>query len=199
MTLCFIDTETTGVHPDREMWEIAMIRDDTAGYCNLFVEVDLSKADPFGLNVGRFYERHPLGRYLAGEIPRPEQQGPEEAELVSQVEAAKAVATWTHGCHLVGAVPDFDARTLDPLLRKFGLIPSWHYHLIDVEAMAMGYLHGLHHYKPDVPADLSLPWKSDELSRACGVEPPTENERHSALGDARWAQRWYVAITGGAS
>lgn len=46
-----------------------------------------------------------------------------------------------------------------------------------------------------VPA---LPWRSDELSRLIGVEPPGEAERHTALGDARWAARAWDAVMGGA-
>jgi hypothetical protein len=42
----------------------------------------------------------------------------------------------------------------------------------------------------------SLPWDSDALSRLCGVDPPGEVERHTALGDARWAMRLYDAIVG---
>ncbi|HTE66667.1 MAG TPA: hypothetical protein VK736_10485, partial [Candidatus Binatia bacterium] len=80
--------------------------------------------------------------------------------------------------------------------------PAWHYHLIDVEALAVGWLSGLRSettlatgaYAGFVP---SLPWDSDDLSRACGVEPASEAERHTALGDARWAMRLYDAIVGG--
>ncbi|BDB62383.1 hypothetical protein [Rhodococcus sp. RDE2] len=43
------------------------------------------------------------------------------------------------------------------------------------------------------------PWRSDDLSRACGVEPPTKDERHTALGDARWVKRWYDYILGSAA
>jgi len=61
--LCFIDTETDGVHPGRKPWEIALIRRDETGEHeqSFFVDIDLSTADPFGLRVGRFYDRHPLG------------------------------------------------------------------------------------------------------------------------------------------
>ncbi|BDB58954.1 MULTISPECIES: hypothetical protein [Rhodococcus] len=48
-------------------------------------------------------------------------------------------------------------------------------------------------------AVLSPDCRSDDLSRACGVEPPTEDERHTALGDARWVKRWYDHIMGGAA
>lgn len=69
--LCFLDTETTGVHLGRQVWEVAMIRRDVDGVeteRSFLVECDLSAADVRGLNVGRFYERHPLGRLLTGEL-----------------------------------------------------------------------------------------------------------------------------------
>jgi hypothetical protein len=34
-----------------------------------------------------------------------------------------------------------------------------------------------------------LPWKSDDLSRLADVEPPGDDDRHTALDDARWAMR----------
>lgn len=190
--LCFVDTETDGVHPDRKVWEVAMIRRETDGTENeidFFVEIDLSTADPFGLKVGRFYGRHPLGRYLAGKgvvMPEPYDDGD---EYLSATEAARMVARYTHGAHLVGAVPNFDAEVLARLLRDERLTPSWHYHLIDVEPLMVGALAS----RIDVP----LPWKSDDLSRAISVEPPSEDERHTALGDARWAMRCYDAVLGG--
>ncbi|TKG67033.1 hypothetical protein [Prauserella endophytica] len=217
MSLCFIDTETTGVHPDRQVWEIAMIRDEPGyGEASFFVDVDLSNADPFGLKVGGFYERHPQGRFLSART-HVDERFPDPFDPIARAkyqtrdEAAETVARWTHGCHLVGAVPDFDARTLDPLLRKHGLIPAWHYHLIDIEAMAAGWLlraanalydrsegaDDIVQRAQDMRDTALAPWKSDDLARACGVEPPSEEERHTALGDARWVKRWYEAITGG--
>ncbi|SRR6266496_2429773 len=186
--LAFVDTETTGVHPGRHAWEIAIIRREEDGkerVANYMLPVDLSNADPFGLKIGGFYDRHPQGRYLSRKTSIP------AAGLTSLPQAAEWVAQFTHGAHLVGAVPNFDSEVLDKLLRSQGLIPAWHYHLIDVEALAVGYLSARH----GVPVD--LPWKSDALSQACGVSPPTEEERHTAEGDARWAMRWYDAIVKG--
>lgn len=176
--LCFIDTETTGVHPDRRVWEVAIIRRDDEGqreYVWQVSDVDLSNADPFGLNVGRFYERH--HRFNPSVVLAYGQAGFES-------EVAREVEIVTRGAHLIGVVPSFDAGCLDPMLRRHRLIPAWHYHLVDVEAMAAGWLR------------TAPPWKSDELSRACEVEPPSDDERHTALGDARWAMRWYDALTG---
>ena len=201
--LVFLDCETTGVHPDRRVWEVAAIRRDDEGeraYVWQVSDVDLSNADPFGLNVGRFYERH--HRYnpkisLAYGVAGTEEEVAREVEII------------TRGAHLVGAVPSFDAGCLDPMLRRHQRIPAWHYHLVDVEAMAAGWLlrDRPHHIRNGAghpvawPDDFepTPPWKSDALSRACGVEPPADDERHTALGDARWAMRWYDAMTGGAS
>ena len=197
--LCFLDTETDGISPARKVYEVAMIRRDDQGQreTQFYVALDLSTADPFGLKVGGFYDRHPLGRYLTGAvdfIPTTwDDPGYRDAR-----NAAHEVARWTHGAHIVGAVPNFDAEVLANLLRSEGLTPAWHYHLIDVEAMAVGWLAG-RGTGLSSPQDhvVQPPWKSDDLSRACGVEPPTDDERHTALGDARWAMRWYDTLTGG--
>lgn len=242
--LCFIDTETDGVHPKREAWEVALIRRDydpadstsfNQTEVQFFVDVDLAKADPFGLKVGGFYERHPMGRWLASRPESAENPWPPRHlydELLTPGQAARTIARMTHGAHLVGVVPNFDAEVFDRLLRRNGLLPGWHYHLVDVEAMAVGWLNAWYGRPrrwvlgaqesyaepvelspstlitlPDAevqvggfdPAILTPPWRSDDLARAGGVEPPSEEDRHTALGDARWAMRWYDTLTGGGS
>lgn len=222
--LVFIDTETDGIHPGRRVWEVAMIRRDDRGEQerSFFVSIDLRSADPYGLQVGGFYDRHPQGVSLStpppwppttktpgtlagvrADAPSPEElaafhadQAKCQAPVLSKEAAARTVAKWTHGAHLVGVNPGFDAETLAKLLRGEGLIEAWHYHLVDVAAMAYGAMSAA--VRP-LPSPVTLPWKSDELSRAWGVEPPSEEERHTALGDARWALRWYAALTGGAA
>jgi hypothetical protein len=130
--LVFIDTETDGVHPGRVAWEIGMIcrAEGVTEEMSFFVDIDLSSADPFGLKIGRFYDRHPRGRWLSGldEVLA-------DDVMARPASAAAAVARWTHGAILVGAVPNFDTETLAPLLRQHGLTPAWHYHLVDVETL----------------------------------------------------------------
>lgn len=210
--LVFLDTETDGVHPGRKVWEVAMIRRDPRDLAGeqqtqFFVEIDLSTADPFGLKVGGFYDRHPLGKQLSAAYTNDSAtsgawEGADwrDRGVLSRGEAAMRIARWTHGAHIVGAVPNFDTETLAALLREQGLAPAWHYHLIDVETLAIGWLSGALTGTPS-PAErlaeiLTLPWNSDDLSRACGVEPPSEELRHTAMGDADWAKRLYDAITG---
>lgn len=118
--LVFIDTETTGIHPERLPWEIAMIRRDPDSTESTTViqisPVDLSKADPFGLKVGKFYKRHydycPIFDLGTDTIVWDEESASESVESI------------TRGAHLVGAVPSFDAETLDKMLRRYGRIPA---------------------------------------------------------------------------
>ena len=64
-----------------------------------------------------------------------------------------------------------------------------HYHLIDVENLAVGYLAGDDHLV------VAPPWDSDMVSRLVDVEPTT-TERHTAMGDARWARAIYDRVMG---
>lgn len=211
--LAFVDCETTGVHPRRRAWEVAIIRrepDGAESTLHAFVrDVDLSEADPYGLRVGRFYERHPTFARIpeaAAAIERGRELGlefPQEPLCADEGELAPMIERYTRGTHLVGAVPNFDAETFADMLRRWFLTPAWNYHLVDVGALAVGYLAGQAaaarmeiDQSATLPSSAALPWESDELSRACGVEPPSEQDRHTALGDAKWVMRLYDAIIG---
>lgn len=200
--LCFIDVETDGLHPGKRVWEVAMIRrepDRTADGTpvesshHFFVGIDLRNSDLHGLQVGGFWDRHPSGRKLSGKEPSPT----DLRGVTCKHDAAKEIMRVTFGTHLVGVNPAFDADTLTGLLRSEGYLPAWHYHVLDVSAMAMGWLNADASTYREGP--VAPPWKSDELAAACGVEPAADSDRHTALGDARWAMRWYDALTGGVS
>lgn len=199
--LVFLDTETTGLHHDRRPWEIALIRREPNGYTSelqIYVkDVDLSAAELIGLNVGHFYENHPLFRTDHAVPPHSEREelGP-GVRLTTEAKAAVIVERMTRGATIVGAVPSFDTECLAAMLRRHKLCAAWHYHLIDVEAVALGYLHRAGPYPRKL---LDLPIKSDALSELCGVQPPSDEERHTAIGDARWVQRWYDTLTDGSS
>ena len=211
--LCFLDTETTSLRHDRRAWEIGLIMRRVAApdhETQLLVrseDLDLGNADPMSLKIGRFYERHPQGRGDG------QQSG---ARLVSEADAMAESEFLTRGAHLVGAVPNFDAEVLGNRMRANGICPSWHYHLIDIEPLAVGFLYGRRARQNEIvdgyPLEndgeqapglvrwdepvrqAGLPWKSDDLTRALGVKPATEDERHTALGDARGAMRMYDAV-----
>lgn len=198
--ICFIDTETTSLRPDRRAWDIGIISrepgqpDREHSWFVAASDLDLGNADPMALKIGRFYDRHPQYKYNGGG----------EVYTRAEVDVAGDVERITRGAHLVGAVPNFDADVLSARMRAHGICPSWHYHLIDVEALTVGYFHGLDaHGHSSVTCDEScgdgqwpgLPWKSDDLSAALGIKVSDE-DRHTALGDAKWARAIYDAVTG---
>lgn len=193
-----LDTETTGLDPDTEdVFEVAMIDLDTDReqvVCLMPRPEVVEAMHPKAAEVNRYHERRAAG----------------ELRFVAPDVGMETIREMLDGAHIIGAVPDFDTRFLTALFgRRFAALvdtPRWHYHLIDIEAMAVGWLHGRSHeaseqFKARTPLltatrpDIDLPWRSDDLSRACGIEPPSDAERHTALGDARWVARWYRALT----
>jgi DNA polymerase III epsilon subunit-like protein len=156
MTIVFLDTETTSLRPDRRVWEIG--------------DIDLAGADPAALRIGRFYERHPFGtgRGMATRVYR-------------ESDALLTIEQYTRDATIVGAVPWFDTEVLDRRMRAHGILPSWHYHLADVETLAAGAL------------GVAPPWDFDQLLLAHGLKYD-EAERHTALGDARIVRDLYDAV-----
>lgn len=208
--LAFLDMETTGLQPDADVWEYALIRRDPGSLDvehHAYVQHDPAKCralpEPFLSDHHARYPRVSCGE-LAGLHPR---------------DAVDALEHLTRGAVIVGAVPSFDVEHLTRMVqtRVPGARGRWHYQLVDVEAIATGHLWALlrvHGVTPGILAALGVlpgeefssamiealldpPWDSDLLSRACGVEPPGEGVRHTALGDVRWARDLYDACTRG--
>lgn len=186
LDLLFLDTETTGLDPERhEIWEVAYApatHDESAGtlcidhITQFFVPVSLIGADPVALDIGKFWERYP--EWIAARR-RPAGFWLEE------------LAVRAAGRKVVGAVPNFDTERLERLLRRAGMTANWHYHLIDIEALVLGYLAGANRDRR--LRDEVVAWKSDELSRQIGVDPE-DFARHTAEGDVLWAIAQYAVV-----
>lgn len=206
--VAFVDCETTGLHADRhEVWEVGLITPrqilaegtplTTYARQQWLLPVErLADADPFALEIGRFHTRHPQGNalpYTPGERP----------EVTPLATFARQFAKATHGLHLAGAVVSFDEERLRRLLWSQGQTHGWHYHVVDVEALAAGYLAhnaAMHSGDPSGAAFAAVarpPWDSNKLSDALGIDP-NDYDRHTALGDCEWAKAIYDAVMGNA-
>lgn len=174
--LAFLDTETTGLSPDEhEIWDVGLIvvfEDDVVEEHQWFLPVDLGRADAAALRIGRFHERHPHGH----------DHRPNPLEYITDLgDFANDFADRTRDAHLVGNVVSFDEERLRKLLRFNGACPEWHYHIVDTEALIAGKF------------GIEPPWDSEELSRMVEVDP-YGFDRHTAMGDARWARAEYEAV-----
>lgn len=183
--LVFMDTETTGLALTDDIWEFAAIRREPDGQYaahHLFIEHSIEKCVQL---PAEFLQDHE-NRY-------------NHMAAISRYRAAEYIDALFHDApHIVGARLNFDTERLALLLKDQGFQPKWHYHLIDVENLAVGYLYA-QPTTAETYAALALPWSSDALSRAVGVQPPGPGVRHTALGDAKWAMDMYDAITKGGS
>lgn len=181
--IVFMDTETLGLSLDSPIWEFAAIR-RTGGVIGEVVEQEL-----------HLFINHDPDR-ISPDLPEPfvvdyQARWQTAPEHTSRANAADRIVRFFGGRpHVVGAVPNFDTeRIAHQLLRPNGFVEPWHYHLIDVENLAVGFLAGRSML-------MMPPWKSDDLSLAIGVDPE-QFERHTAMGDVRWVKAQYDAVIDG--
>lgn len=137
----FFDLETTSADWFREIWNVGVILRTADGTVVdrselIISDVDLTYANPYALDIGHFWQRHP-GH--GGD--------PGDAEVVTAAEAAERIEHWTRRVdgqrpHVVGCVPNFDTEVSQHLLRRYNRLWDAHYHLLDVENMALGFLLG---------------------------------------------------------
>lgn len=145
--LAFISIKTTGLDPElHEIWEVAFILESAVSgveKMELFqLPLDLENADVTELEIGGFYERHPLG-------------GQTVCYVEKEHHARRLLLQNLSDAILVGNNPAFDAAFLQ---RFIGSAP-WHYHVVDVKALVAGRL------------GLSPPWTTGQLERLAGLRP----------------------------
>lgn len=157
MTLCFLDTETTGLDLNQhEVWEIGYAFDDEPVH-SAVVPHTLANADPEALTVNGYVER-------GGEAGRRLTTVPEfEEELLARLFEERPT--------IVGANPEFDKYRL---ARRWGIVrpEPWHYRSIDLESYAMPFL------------DLGLPAGLFTIAeRLRDYEAMIPEPDHTAAGD----------------
>lgn len=189
--LFFTDCETTGLSTARhDAWNIAWIEwDETTKDWREEVRYiwppALQNAEPMALSVNQFYQRtQPVSiedQIITWSDPR---------------YVAEELAYASAGKHIVGACPWFDAGFYEKLLLAHGYCPAWHYHMIDVEALAIGFLGGRSMEQSTRTIELPLPWKSDWISDRLGLIRPGTKDRHTAIGDTREVKQVFEFIMG---
>lgn len=173
--IVYLDTETLGLDEVAPIWEFAAVRREENRFTSehFFIRHDPSN---WLHDLPQSFRDDYSARYsVRNSIPR--------------LEAAKRIFAITQGAMVVGAVPSFDTIRLTRLLRWANLEPEWHYHLVDVENLAVGYLAAKGALMPP-------PWNSNDLSLALGVDPDAY-ERHTAMGDVEWTMaQWDKVFEG---
>ncbi len=180
--VAFIDTETTGLHPDfHGIWDIAIIVDGEEHCWQNWV--DPNRVDAWVLENTRFKTDYDVDKAL------------------TPTETANKLGELLAGRHLVGACPWFDSERLHKYWRHYGDQRNtvenhnhpWHYHLMDVECLTLGFIAGERMWTHG-PLDLDLPIKSEDLIGK--LDLVQTDGKHTAIGDARFAKRVWEYIFG---
>jgi hypothetical protein len=205
--LAFLDLETVTLDPGPDViWEIGVIaRDDGKPDQEWLFQLrpNMDKATDEALEVSRFHDRFRLGQrgQVLGWSPTVLGFEPFPPAQMTYGAVATLLAALLQGRHVFGSCPSFDTVRLSLFLRKHlpaeGYRDPWHYQPHDVEDLAVGYLAAQRREYPGSKAadfDPAPPWDSDELTKALGLDPVSDDDRHTALGDARWARAIYDHI-----
>ena len=187
--LAFVDTETTGLSLDDDIWDFAVIT-------RVPGQPDVET---------QFYVEHDLIR--AAQLPEPFRADHDArynpATAMTRHIAAHHIGRLLDRAIIIGAVPSFDTTRIEWMRMGYSLTPAvtWHYQVIDVETLIMGYKHGifaeselLHpgtRVRQIIDATPLPPWDSHILTASVGVKGADE---HTALGDARWARDAFDAV-----
>jgi DNA polymerase III epsilon subunit-like protein len=171
--LAFLDTETTALDErNGRIWEVGAIlrgpgQDEDLQVVFQLSGVEAGEFEPKARQVGRFDERYG-----------------NDVTMMNPGVAVHALTSWLAGRHLVGANPAFDQAFLKRLFLAYGVAPTWHHRLIDVEVLAMQAL--------GIPTPMGLRQSADALG--IRYDPA---ELHTAYGDAELAMRIYDLVVHG--
>lgn len=161
--IVYVDCETGGLDEGHESFEFGFIRGDEE--LLIWLPFDPAKATQDALRKNKYYLR---------------KQECEAKHLHDPADAAWKIARITTDCILAGDNVQFDAGKLKRLLAQNGLKEAWYYHLLDVPTFAGGVL------------GMTPPWTSQDAADILGVKQD-ENEKHTALSDARRSKRVHEA------
>lgn len=191
MSIISLDTETTGLDPERhEVWEVGLVSLKTNDeWLFQFPVQKLREADPGALRINRYFKRCEVaagsdaviaegpgcpvqaspgvGAWVTDGSPAPVLGAP---EAMTPRDAAFHIAHITTNVTLLGCNVAWDAQMLANLLRFYDQAPAWKHRFLELGSFAAGQL------------NRNEPLSTQTLAGLYG--PP--DEAHTALGDARW-------------
>ncbi|AJA43733.1 DnaQ-like DNA polymerase III subunit [Mycobacterium phage Marcoliusprime] len=155
--LVVVDCETTGLHADAAILEVAAVNIDTGAelhFVPFVTREQLAQAQPMAMQMNRYYERGIWQRRLS----------PDSTDA-----AYWKLANMLAGNTFAGSNPAFDSRLLAAAMPDGA--PEWHHRLADLAAFTAG--------------KLNLdPVELPGLDAVCERLGVTVGDRHSALADA---------------
>jgi DNA polymerase III epsilon subunit-like protein len=201
-TVVFVDTETTRLDDDGEVWEIgAIVREPDhpdVRHRYLVRPQRMHLADPEALAIGRFHERTDhITEVLRGAVANLAEPGVPEAWSCPATLAALLEGMFD-GAVLTASNAPFDHRKLALFLARFECELNAHYRPVDSGGVSWGYLHGraaAGRVTPQQRAVLArgLPWSSTDVAAALGVH---RQNVHEALPDAEFVRDVHDLVTG---
>ena len=182
--VAFVDIETTGLDPEHDaIWEIGIIIDDTPiVWQQMLTDRQIDNVHPDAARITGFHTRY------------------NPVDALTPSSSIRRLIHLIGDRHMVGACPWFDSERLHRVIlgdirRALPRELPWHYHLVDVENLAMGFLMARGDFEK-----MPFPWKSRELAAMLGVDQDALRaewgQEHSALADAEFARRMFEAVVG---
>lgn len=169
--LIVVDLETTGLnHTIHKILEVAAINtatDEVIAFVPYISPQDLGMADPYAMQINRYYERGAWRNALTVDASHDQYQ---------------RLAEMLRGNTLAGSNPRFDADFLNQQGRNFFDPQPWHHRLADLSAYAAGALGIAPHEAPGLA----------DICERLGVDPGVA---HSALDDAKATAECFARLT----
>jgi DNA polymerase III alpha subunit (gram-positive type) len=166
----YTDVETLGLESQiHDTFEVGMHKvfpDGREEDLLLWLPAEIKNAQPDALRINRFYERQEECYKKYG---------------VEGKDGAWKIARFSSGCMLAGCRIHFDEDMIRAYLLKYDLKPAWGIYTMDVTVFAAGAL------------GLTGRFSAKRVAELLKVEMPSDDERHTAMGDARLAKRIHQA------
>ena len=150
-------------------------------------EVTWKFSDPQALIIGKLHDRYPDIQRLRDSAERNvwvRSTLPTAADCLEAIMADLRHNGWAtpRDATLVGACPWFDDTMLAHAWRHSVNDRPWHYHLVDIETLAAGWV-----------GAGPPPWRYGDLLAKLGVDDP-ETGKHTAAGDVQVVVQAYAKV-----